>query len=188
MNILLHGWEKKHGCDRCEAYGIYRISSRVEVRVSRRALTLCKIFSLVSFLVYLSKPPTYLRRCSLKRSPLTTVKKNVSKKKERRKRIICWVEVNKLENKLICHMTWRSTVNLTFPVPVNIGIEKLIAWLRDNRIIRSEVSESKCYQPVSLGFLIKAYLSAESFKRIGLITVAHVVICRKFTIQHKELI
>lgn len=81
-------------------------------------------------------------------------------------------------------------MNLTFPVPGNIGVEKLTAWLRDNRIIRSEVSESKCYQPVSLalGFLIKAYLSAEGFRRMGLITVAHIIISRKFTIQHIEQI
>lgn len=141
----------------------------------------CLVFGLFVQTTYIFKEMLFKKVTSHHRE------EKCQQKKERRKRIICWVEVNKLENKLICHVTWRSTVNLTFQIPVNIGTEKLIAWLRDKRIIRSEVSESKCYQPVSLavGFLIKAYLSAESFKRIGLITVAHIVICRKFTIQHK---
>lgn len=73
-----------------------------------------------------------------------------------------------------------------FREPVNIEIEKLTVWQRDNGIIGSEVSKSTCYQLVSLalGFLIKAYLGTEGFKRIGRITVAHIIICSKFTIQH----
>lgn len=72
---------------------------------------------------------------------------------------------------------------------MNIEFEKLTVWQRDNRIIRSEVSESKCYQLVShaLGFLMKAYFGTKGFKRILYIPVAYVMVCSKFTIQHRKL-